>query len=136
MNIALLLLVLTILSSQLTLAYNITTAFSERVCENHFKDGQYIIGGIVNVYENRQNPCDGNLAEQSISLVEAITYAVDSINKHQDLLPNIDLGFEIRTDCKNEDITLWTTMTLAGVMENLNIPKLVHTMSVKLTKKL
>ena len=119
MDIVLLFLVLTISSSHLILAYNIITDFSERVCENHFKDGQHIIGGIVNVYENRQLPCDGILREQYISLVEAIAYAVDSINKDEDLLPNIDLGFDIRTDCNNEDITLWTTMTLAGVLGKL-----------------
>ena len=116
MDIVLSWLIFTILLSKLKLTYNITTNFSERVCENHFKHGQYIIGGIVDVYDNRQTPCDGNLRENFISLVEAIAYAVDSINNRHDLLPNTDLGFEIRTGCTNEDITLWTTMTLAGVI--------------------
>ena len=104
MDIVLLLLAMTISSSKLALG--ITTDFSQRVCENHFKDGQFIIGGIVNVYEKRHIPCNGNLNELQISLVEAIAFAVDSVNKHQDLLPNIILGFEIRTDCNNDDITL------------------------------
>ena len=77
----------------------------------------------MNVYENRQIPCDGNLREHSISLVEAIAYAVDSINSRHDLLPNIDLGYEIRTDCSNEDITLWTTMTLAGIIGKFEYAK-------------
>ena len=66
-------------------------------------------------YGRNVSSCDPS-RENIISLGEAIAYAVDSINKHQDLLPNIDLGFEIRTDCSNEDITLWTSMTLAGVI--------------------
>ena len=123
MDIVLLLLLSTISSSKYSLAFDITTAFSERVCENYFKDGQHIIGGIVNVYENHQIPCDGNLREHAISLVEAIAYAVDSVNKRPDLLPSVVLGYEIRTDCRIEDITLWTSMTLAGVIGKLQYAK-------------
>ena len=114
MVVVLLSLFLTISSSNLILAHGITTKFSERVCEYHFKDGKYIIGGIVNIYKITQIPCDGNLDEPFMSVVEAIAYAVDSINSRYDLLPNIDLGYELRTDCSNEDIALWTTMTLSG----------------------
>ena len=111
MDIVLLLLDFTFSPSKLIVAHNITTDFSERRCENHFKDGQYFIGRIVTVSENNQIPCNGNSGERFISQVKSIAYAVDSINNCHVLLQNTCLGLEIRTDCSNEDITLWTSMT-------------------------
>ena len=118
MNTVALLLLLVTWSRKLNLAQSATTNFSQRVCDDHFRDGQFIIGGIVNVYEYNDIPCSGNLTDR-LSFVEAIAYTIDLVNSRQDLLPNIDLGFEIRTDCGNEDIALWAAMTLAGSMGKL-----------------
>ncbi|XP_072043071.1 metabotropic glutamate receptor 2-like [Amphiura filiformis] len=42
-----------------------------------------------------------------------MAYAVEMINRRSDILPNVTLGYEIRNDCREEDTTLWTTLTLA-----------------------
>ena len=90
------------------------TYFNPRVCEHHSKDGQFIIGGMVKIYDNIKTPCGGELRADRLGFVESIAYTIDSINKRQDLLPNVDLGYEIRTDCDDEDMTLWTANILTS----------------------
>ncbi|XP_072018310.1 metabotropic glutamate receptor 8-like [Amphiura filiformis] len=41
-----------------------------------------------------------------------MTYAIESINNQSDLLSGVDLGYEIRNACNDEDITLWTMLTM------------------------
>ena len=102
------------LSYLLPVAQSISTNFNNRVCEHHSKDGEYIIGSIFKIYDNSNTPCDGALRLGRLAFVEAMTFAIDSVNKRHDLLPNINLGYEIRTDCGDEDIALWTTMIMTS----------------------
>ncbi|XP_072046387.1 metabotropic glutamate receptor 8-like [Amphiura filiformis] len=41
-----------------------------------------------------------------------MTYAIESINNQSDLLSGVELGYEIRNACDDEDIILWTMMTM------------------------
>ncbi|XP_072046386.1 metabotropic glutamate receptor-like [Amphiura filiformis] len=41
-----------------------------------------------------------------------MTYTIEYINNQSDLLSGVDLGYEIRNACEDEDITLWTMMTM------------------------
>ena len=60
-------------------------------------------------------PCDENLRWYAISLIESMTYAVDLINKRHDILPNVNLGYEIRNNYANEDISMWTMLTMTNL---------------------
>ncbi|XP_072043481.1 metabotropic glutamate receptor 3-like [Amphiura filiformis] len=83
-------------------------------CLVHFKDGDFILGGIIPIYRTINQSCDGPIMERhGVPKVETMAYAVEMINRRSDILPNITLGYEIRNDCREEDTTLWTTLTLA-----------------------
>ena len=53
-----------------------------------------------------------------MNYIESMTYAVDVINNRNDILLNVSLGYEIRNSCDNEDITLWTMLTLTSPSRN------------------
>ena len=91
-----------------------TTNFPERVCETYIKHGDIMIGGTFNIYDTFNTPCDGDLLYYAISLVESMAYAVDLINSREDILPNVTLGYEIRNDCIQEDISVWTMLTMTS----------------------
>ena len=84
----------------------------DRACEVHYKPGDALIGGIFPVYKSDNSPCDGGLREKRIAMLEALAYAVNVINSRDDILTNTSLGFEVRNDCSNEDVSLWTMFTL------------------------
>ncbi len=94
---------------QLQTAQSVQTKFPKTVCETHQKDGDYIIGGIFKPYISK---CVGEISSESVSFIESMTYAIETINNRNDLLPGVDLGYEIRNACEDEDITVWTLMTM------------------------
>ncbi|XP_072045659.1 metabotropic glutamate receptor 8-like [Amphiura filiformis] len=96
---------------QIRTTQSVNTNFAPNVCEIHQKDGDYIIGGIFKPYVS-SDTCDGVISSESVSFIESMTYAIESINNQSDLLSGVDLGYEIRNSCENEDITLWTMMTM------------------------
>ena len=77
-----------------------------------------MIGGIFEPYRSENAPCDGELRWYAISLIESMTYAVDLINKRNDILPNVSLGYEIRNNCENVDYSLWTMLTMTSPSRN------------------
>ena len=96
-----------------------STMFTTRVCETHIKPGDIMLGGSFPVYRSaKNNPCNGGVQEYAISLVESMIYALDLVNKRNDILSNVTLGYEIRNDCGHEDITLWTMLTMVGPNKN------------------
>ena len=86
-------------------------ALPNNVCEVYYQPGDLIIGGMVPLYKC---PYEETLRWQVVEIVEMLAYAVKSINQRKDILPNITLGFEIRNDCGNKDIALWTALTLVS----------------------
>ena len=44
-------------------------------------------------------------------------YAIDSINKREDLLPNVVLGYDISPTCNSEAVTLGSMLSLVKGME-------------------
>ena len=108
-----------ILISQLFIAGQaITNKITPRVCETHIKPGDFMVGGMFGPYRSVNAPCDGHLLYHRINYIESMAYAVDVINKRADILPNVSLGYEIRNNCFNEDITLWTMLTLTSPSRN------------------
>lgn len=65
-------------------------------------DGDVFLGGLFPIHAKGigSSQVCGELNEQvGIHRVEAMLYAVDQVNKNENLLPNITLGAEIRDDC-------------------------------------
>ncbi|EDV24563.1 uncharacterized protein TRIADDRAFT_11098, partial [Trichoplax adhaerens] len=73
-----------------------------------FKDGDIILGGLFPIHEFLSDQNCGNIRETEISLqlMHAMIYAVQSINNRKDLLPGIQLGFQIRDSCSRDTIAL------------------------------
>ena len=91
----------------------------KKQCDVYFQDGDYIIGGLFPVHLSVHNPCDGSMTpNHGVPKVESMTYAISMVNNRSDILPDVKLGYEIRSDCYSEEVALWTIMTLAGTCRN------------------
>ena len=66
-----------------------------------------MIGGLIYVHENINGRCDTEKIDQrSNENLEAMLYAIDTINSDLTLLPNITLGYDIRDTCGSESVGL------------------------------
>ena len=68
-----------------------------------------VIGGLVSIYGNNHGKCnaevDGHLHVGNENL-EALLYAIDTVNSDPNLLPNLTLGYDIRDTCGSEKVGL------------------------------
>ena len=64
----------------------------------------FVIGGVFGVHEDSGGVVCG--VAQRDQWVEAMLFAIDSVNANETLLPNITLGFDIRDTCYSENIGL------------------------------
>ena len=65
---------------------------------------KFVLGGLIPVHQESSGGRCGNV--QRDQLVEAMLFAIDSVNANDTLLPNITLGFDIRDTCHSENIGL------------------------------
>ena len=76
----------------------------------------FILGGLFTVhFDDGGAPvgnCGSQVWEDGIDLMEAMLYAIDTINSNDSLLPNFTLGYDIRDTCKRENIALDETIDL------------------------
>ncbi len=109
--------VATILSTSLVTSLK---TIPKEACVAHHQKGDYLFGGIFPIYRSASPPCSGGqLFQPGVSMAESMLYAVNKINQRDDILPNITLGVELRNDCSDEEIALWTTNTLVSPVGNL-----------------
>ncbi|XP_038059664.1 metabotropic glutamate receptor-like [Patiria miniata] len=73
----------------------------------YFQDGDVILGGVfpLHSYDEGKRACSIIREVRALKLVEAMVYAVGRINNSTDLLPGIQLGFEIYDSCYSD---IWT----------------------------
>ena len=68
-----------------------------------------VVGGLVSIYGNNHGKCnaevDGHLHVGNENL-EALLYAIDTVNSDPNLLPNLTLGYDIRDTCGSEKVGL------------------------------
>ena len=64
----------------------------------------FVIGGVFAVHEDAGGVVCGKTRRDQ--WLEAMLFAVDSVNANKTLLPNITLGFDIRDSCFSENIGL------------------------------
>ncbi len=52
-------------------------------------------------------------------------HAIDSVNKRNDLLPNVVLGYDIRPTCNSEALTLGSMLSLVNTVKSHNMKGVV-----------
>ena len=85
-------------SERLTTAGNRTRGIRDRVNKD------FVLGGLFAVHEDAAGEACGMARPDQ--WVEAMLFAIDSVNANETLLPNITLGFDIRDSCFSENIGL------------------------------
>ena len=69
-----------------------------------------ILGGLFTVHRDAEGSagakCGDRVWGYGMDTLEAMFYALDSINSDPDLLPNITLGYDIRDTCQSDNIAL------------------------------
>ena len=72
------------------------------------ENADYVLGGLFPVHADADGgaSCGEIKLEGSVERVEAMLYALDLINSNDSLLPNMQLGFDIRDTCISENIGL------------------------------
>lgn len=74
---------------------------TQRPFDRVFKQGDAIIGSLLAVHtENSEDGCK-NVFLPGINRVEAAVYTIEQINKNANVLPNVQLGYDIRDYCKD-----------------------------------
>ena len=75
-----------------------------------------ILGGLFTIHNDAEGSAGANCGDRvwshGIELLEAMFYALDSINSDPDLLPNITLGYDIRDTCQSDNIALDESVNL------------------------
>lgn len=72
---------------------------SQETVDRVFKEGDAIIGSILAVHtENSEDGCK-NVFLPGINRVEANVYTIEQINRNAAILPNVQLGYDIRDHC-------------------------------------
>ncbi|XP_033633354.1 metabotropic glutamate receptor 4-like [Asterias rubens] len=91
-------------------------------CVSYVRRGDYNLGGIFSVHEDSHtldgDQCSEELYTFVMYVVESMVFAIDEINNRTDILPDVQLGFEIRDDCLSDDLALWTAMALIKGHDN------------------
>ena len=88
-------------------------------------DKDYILGALIPV--NRDDPSTGLCEEsdtqivQALEQVEAILYAIDTINANPNLLRNLTLGFDVRDTCTVDRVGLDEALDLIITGSQLDI---------------
>ena len=122
-------------SNYYLVAHGSSQKFHPRVCESHIKPGDLMIGGLFDVYGSVNAPCDGQLEWTAISWVESMVYAINLINKRNDILPNVSLGYEIRNYCLDEDVALWTMLTMTSPSRDAEFAEMCPDITRKISEK-
>jgi len=101
-------------SERLTTAGNRTRGIRDRFNKD------FVLGGLFAVHEDDAGVgCGKSRRDQ---WVEAMLFAIDSVNANETLLPNITLGFDIRDSCYNETIGLDEAIDMTNGSREASVP--------------
>ena len=93
-------------------------------------DKDFVLGALIPV--NRDDPSTGQCEEsdtqiaQALEQVEAILFAIDTINANSNLLGNLTLGFDVRDTCTADRIGLDEALDLIITGSQFNIESCVN----------
>lgn len=113
-NINLTFLWLLLLFLQFSIMPTTTAVFVEKDARLMRTRGDIILGGIFPMHEhnpdNPDYPCGKVKEEKGIQRLEAMLFAIDSINNDDQLLPNVTLGALIIDSCSSDTYALEQSM--------------------------
>ena len=80
-------------------------------------DKDIVLGGLFTVYfspggTGAVGSCGDVIWEDGMEMLEAMLYAIDSVNSDPTLLPNLTLGYDIRDTCKRENVAMDETIDI------------------------
>lgn len=67
--------------------------------EGIYKKGDVVLGALLTVRHKNSDDSCGALKPQGLAYVEAMLYAIESLNRDNKLLPNITVGYDIVDSC-------------------------------------
>ena len=73
-----------------------------------------LLGGLLDISENEGNEC-GNLSTSAVEALEAMVFAIRSINEDNSILPNVNLTFDIRDTCSIANKALENSLSYVTV---------------------
>ncbi|XP_077121042.1 metabotropic glutamate receptor 8 isoform X2 [Ranitomeya variabilis] len=96
----------------------IHTVGSQEYAHSIRVEGDVILGGLFPVHSRGERgvPCGELKKEKGIHRLEAMMYAIDQINKDQDLLPNITVGVRILDTCSRDTYALEQSLTFVQAL--------------------
>ena len=77
-----------------------------------YKDGDVILGGLFNIHFTGDRKHCGELDTMGLGEAEAMIFAIESVNKNPNLLPNVTLGYDIRDACAKTALAMQITYDL------------------------
>ena len=66
-----------------------------------YKDGDVMLGGLFNVHFAGNSDYCGEFNPAGLGHVETMIFAIESVNKNPNLLPNVTVGYDIRNYCES-----------------------------------
>ncbi len=79
-------------------------------------DKDFVFGGLIPVHSDDAGSGGGQCGEvrkeRGLERMEAMLFAIDLINSDSDLLPGLEIGYDIRDTCNSENIGLDETIDL------------------------
>ncbi|XP_072027639.1 metabotropic glutamate receptor-like [Amphiura filiformis] len=83
-------------------------------CTVFSKPGDISLGGIIPFRYSSTSLCnqDSGISLWGVRSAEAMVWAIEDINSNDQILPNITIGYQIRDDCRSEDVALWSALAL------------------------
>ena len=108
----------------LTQKFFILLLFSYVSC-NHgaraYKDGDIMLGGLFSIHIAGTNGHCGELYPVGLGHAEAMIFAIKSINKNPNLLPNVSLGYDIRDFCESTALAMQITYDFVRASDLVDI---------------
>ena len=83
------------------------------------KDKDFVFGGLFPIHVG--TGCKEVRQERGLERMEAMLFALDKINNDSDILPDLDIGYDIRDTCDSETVGLDEAIDLIITGSKLNI---------------
>ena len=77
-----------------------------------YKDGDVMLGGLFNLHFAGSEEQCGELFTMGLGHVEAMIFAIESVNQDPNLLPNVTIGYDIRNYCESTALAMQITYDL------------------------
>ncbi|XP_077977725.1 metabotropic glutamate receptor 3-like [Glandiceps talaboti] len=80
---------------------------------SYHRDGDVVLGGLFDIHHSKAGKCTAFNA-RGVQWMYTMIYAIDEINKQEDFLPNITLGYSIHDACGDPNIAVKESLDFIG----------------------